>query len=70
MARKAFKSKIRSYVTFLKFAKDVFNVKALNLTRMSRSFGLYKESLSMKVVIKLILMIKLIKKKNLHKKNF
>jgi ATP-dependent RNA helicase DDX31/DBP7 len=49
LARKAFKSKIRSYVTFLKFAKDVFNVKALNLTRMSRSFGLYKESLSMKV---------------------
>ena len=70
LARKAFKSEIRSYVTFLKFAKDVFNVKALNLTRMSRSFGLYKESLSMKVVIKLILMIKLIKKKNLHKKNF
>ena len=49
LARKAFKSEIRSYVTFLKFAKDVFNVKALNLTRMSRSFGLYKESLSMKV---------------------
>ena len=49
MARKAFKSEIRAYVTFLKFAKDVFNVKALNLTRMSRSFGLYKESLSMKV---------------------
>ena len=49
LARKAFKSEVRSYVTFLKFAKDVFNVKALNLTRMSRSFGLYKESLSMKV---------------------
>ena len=49
MARKAFKSEVRSYVTFLKYAKDVFNVKALNLTRMSRSFGLYKESLSMKV---------------------
>ena len=49
LARKAFKSEIRSYVTFLKFAKDVFNVKVLNLTRMSRSFGLYKESLSMKV---------------------
>ena len=49
LARKAFKSEIRSYVTFLKYAKDVFNVKALNLTRMSRSFGLYKESLSMKV---------------------
>ena len=49
LARKAFKSEIRSYVTFLKFGKDVFNIKALNLTRMSRSFGLYKESLSMKV---------------------
>ena len=49
LARKAFKSEIRSYVIFLKYAKDVFNVKALNLTRMSRSFGLYKESLSMKV---------------------
>ena len=49
MARKAFKSEVRSYATFLKYAKDVFNVKALNLTRMSRSFGLYKESLSMKV---------------------
>ena len=49
LARRAFKSEIRSYVTFLKFAKDVFNVKTLNLTRMSRSFGLYKESLSMKV---------------------
>jgi ATP-dependent RNA helicase DDX31/DBP7 len=49
LARKAFKSEVRSYVTFLKYAKDVFNVKALNLTRMSRSFGLYKESLSMKV---------------------
>ena len=49
LARKAFKSEIRSYVTFLKYAKNVFNVKALNLTRMSRSFGLYKESLSMKV---------------------
>ena len=49
LARKAFKSEVRSYVTFLKFAKDVFNVKVLNLTRMSRSFGLYKESLSMKV---------------------
>jgi len=32
-ARKAFKSSIRSYVTFLKFQKDVFNVKALNLSR-------------------------------------
>ena len=49
LARKAFKSEIRSYVTFLKYAKNVFNVKALNLTRMSRSFGLYKESLSLKV---------------------
>ena len=49
LGRKAFKSEVRSYVTFLKFAKDVFNVKALNLTRISRSFGLYKESLSMKV---------------------
>ena len=49
LARKAFKSEIRSYVTFLKYAKDVFNVKTLNLTRMSRSFGLYKESLSLKV---------------------
>ena len=49
LARKAFKSEVRSYVTFLKYSKDVFNVKALNLTRMSRSFGLYKESLSMKV---------------------
>jgi len=49
LARKAFKSEIRSYVTFLKYAKNVFNVKTLNLTRMSRSFGLYKESLSLKV---------------------
>ena len=49
LARKAFKSEIRSYVTFLKYSKDVFNVKVLNLTRMSRSFGLYKESLSMNV---------------------
>lgn len=32
-ARKAFKSSIRSYVTFLRFQKDVFNVKALNLSR-------------------------------------
>jgi hypothetical protein len=49
LARKAFKSEIRSYVTFLKYAKNIFNVKTLNLTRMSRSFGLYKESLSLKV---------------------
>ena len=49
MARKAFKSEIRAYVTFFKYGKDVFNTNVLNLTRISRSFGLYKESLSMKV---------------------
>ena len=49
MARKAFKSEIRAYATFFKYGKDVFNVNILNLTRISRSFGLYKESLSMKV---------------------
>ena len=49
LARKAFKSEIRAYVTFFKYGKDVFNVNILNLTRISRSFGLYKESLSMKV---------------------
>ena len=49
MARSAFKSEIRSYVTFMRFNKEVFNVKCLNLTRMSRSFGLYKESMKMKV---------------------
>ena len=49
LARSAFKSEVRSYVTFLKYQKEVFNVKALNLTRLSRSFGLYKESMKMKV---------------------
>jgi len=49
MARKAFKSEIRAYVTFFKYGKDVFNTNVLNLTRVSRSFGLYKESTSMKV---------------------
>ncbi len=40
-ARKAFKSSIRSYVTFLKFQKEVFNVKALNLSRyVNRKFYL------------------------------
>jgi len=37
-ARLAFKSSIRSYVTFLKFQKDVFNVKALNLSRFVNNF--------------------------------
>ena len=49
LARKAFKSEVRAYATFFKYGKDVFNVNMLNLTRISRSFGLYKESLSMKV---------------------
>ena len=49
LARKAFKSEVRAYATFFKYGKDVFNINALNLTRISRSFGLYKESLSMKV---------------------
>ena len=49
LARHAFKSEVRSYVTFYKYQKDVFKVKALNLTRISRSFGLYKESMKMKV---------------------
>ena len=49
LARKAFKSEVRSYVTFMRYQKEVFNVKALNLTRISRSFGLYKESMKMKV---------------------
>lgn len=40
-ARKAFKSSIRSYVTFLKFQKDVFNVKALNLSRFVNIFFTY-----------------------------
>ena len=49
LARKAFKSEIRAYVTFFKYGKDVFNTNVLNLTRISRSFGLYKESTSMNV---------------------
>ena len=49
LARKAFKSEVRAYATFFKYGKDVFNINTLNLTRISRSFGLYKESLSMKV---------------------
>ena len=49
LARKAFKSEIRAYVTFFKYGKDIFNTNVLNLTRVSRSFGLYKESTSMKV---------------------
>ena len=49
LARKAFKSEIRAYVTFFKYGKDIFNTNVLNLTRISRSFGLYKESTSMKV---------------------
>ena len=49
LARKAFKSEIRAYPTFFKYGKDIFNINTLNLTRISRSFGLYKESLSMKV---------------------
>jgi ATP-dependent RNA helicase DDX31/DBP7 len=49
LARKAFKSEVRAYATFFKYGKDIFNVNTLNLTRISRSFGLYKESLSMKV---------------------
>ena len=49
LARKAFKSEVRAYATFFKYGKDIFNINALNLTRISRSFGLYKESLSMKV---------------------
>ena len=49
LARKAFKSEVRAYATFFKYGKDVFNINMLNLTRISRSFGLYKESLSMKV---------------------
>jgi ATP-dependent RNA helicase DDX31/DBP7 len=32
-ARKAFKGSVRSYATFMKFQKDIFNVKMLNLTR-------------------------------------
>ena len=49
LARKAFKSEVRAYATFFKYGKDIFNINTLNLTRISRSFGLYKESLSMKV---------------------
>ena len=49
LARKAFKSEVRAYATFFKYGKDIFNINSLNLTRISRSFGLYKESLSMKV---------------------
>ena len=49
LARSAFKSEMRSYVTFMKYDKKVFNIKALNLTRMSRSFGLYKETMKIKI---------------------
>ena len=48
-ARNSFKSEIRSYVTFYKFDKNIFNIHVLNLTRLARSFGLYKESMKLKV---------------------
>jgi ATP-dependent RNA helicase DDX31/DBP7 len=44
MARKAFKSSVRSYATFHKHDAEVFSIKQLNLTRLARSFGLYKET--------------------------
>jgi len=48
-ARKAFKSSVKSYVTFIKHHKEIFNAKQLNLTRFARSFGLYKESTKIKI---------------------
>jgi superfamily II DNA/RNA helicase len=36
-ARKSFKSSVRSYVTFHKWAKEIFNVKSVNLTRYVRN---------------------------------
>ncbi len=49
VARKAFKSSVKSYTTFMKSHKEVFNVKQLNLTRYARSFGLYKETTKIKI---------------------
>jgi ATP-dependent RNA helicase DDX31/DBP7 len=49
LARRAFKSSVRSYTTLLKYGKDIFNVKQLNLTRLARSFVLYKESTKIKL---------------------
>jgi superfamily II DNA/RNA helicase len=37
-ARKAFKSSLRSYVTFMRNQKDVFNLKAMNTTRFVNYF--------------------------------
>jgi ATP-dependent RNA helicase DDX31/DBP7 len=49
LARKGFKSWVRAYGNNNKFYRNIFNVKKLNLTRISRSFGLYKESMKIKV---------------------
>jgi ATP-dependent RNA helicase DDX31/DBP7 len=49
LARKAFKSSVRSYTTLLKYGKEIFNIKQLNLTRLARSFVLYKESTKIKL---------------------
>ena len=49
LARKGFKSWVRAYGNNNKFYRNIFNVKKLNLTRISRSFGLYKESMNIKV---------------------
>jgi ATP-dependent RNA helicase DDX31/DBP7 len=48
-ARRAFKSSVRSYTTFIKFGKEIFNIKQMNLTRYARSFGLYKESTKLNI---------------------
>ena len=49
LAQRAFKSELKAYATFIKYGKNIFNIKVLNLTRLSRSFGLYKETSKIKI---------------------
>ena len=49
LAQRAFKSELKAYATFIKYGKKIFNIKVLNLTRLSRSFGLYKETSKIKI---------------------
>ena len=49
LAQRAFKSELKAYATFIKYGKNIFNIKVLNSTRLSRSFGLYKETSKIKI---------------------
>ena len=47
-AKRAFKCSLKAYTTYRKYDPSVFNLNTIHLTRYSRAFGLYKESLKYK----------------------